>query len=90
VKLLTTFLIASLAALTVYAARKRIFFALRTGAIVYVSVLFVRLLFSAGSLADRWEDVLWPVLLMAVAWGVVWLASNAYIQRRARARRWMR
>jgi hypothetical protein len=86
VKLLTTFLIACLAALTVYAARKRIFFALRTGAIVYVSVLFVRLIFSAGSLADRWEDVLWPVLLMAAAWGVVWLASNAYAQRRARTR----
>jgi hypothetical protein len=53
---------------------------------VYVGVLFVRLLFSAGSLHDRWEDVLWPVLLMAVAWGIVWLASNAYVMRRVRAR----
>jgi hypothetical protein len=83
-KLLTTLLIAVLAALGVYAARRRILFALRTGATVYVVVLFVRLLLSAGSLADRWEDVLWPVLGMLVLWAVAWFVSNAYFERRAR------
>jgi hypothetical protein len=83
-KLFTTALIAALAALGVYAARKRIFFALRTGAIVYVIVLFGRLLLSAGSLADRWEDVIWPIFGMALIWAVAWFASNLYLERRAR------
>ena len=50
-KLLTTLLIACLAALAVYAARRRIMFALKTGAVVYIVVLFGRLILSAGSLA---------------------------------------
>jgi CHASE2 domain-containing sensor protein len=83
-KLLTTLLIAALAALGVYAARRRVFFALRTGAIVYIIVLFGRLLLSAGSLADRWEDVIWPVLGMLVIWAVAWFASNLYLERRER------
>ena len=83
-KLLTTFLIACLAALAVYSARRRIFFALRTGAIVYVVVLFVRLLLSAGSLADRWEDLFWPVLLLLVAWAALWVISTVYAERRAK------
>jgi hypothetical protein len=81
-KLLTTLLIATLAALAVYTARRRIFFALKTGAVVYVVVLFGRLLLSAGSLADRWDDLLWPVFIMLVIWVVLWFASNAYVQRR--------
>ena len=83
-KLLTTALIAALAALAVYAARRRILFALRTGAIVYVIVLFVRLVFSAFSLSDRWQDVLWPIVGMALIWVVAWCASNVYLERRAR------
>jgi hypothetical protein len=83
-KLLTTALIATLAALAVYAARRRILFALRTGAIVYVIVLFARLLFSAFSLSDRWEDVLWPIVGMALVWAVAWFGSNLYLQRRER------
>lgn len=83
-KLLTTLLIACLAALAVYSARRRIVYALKTGAVVYVVVLFGRLLLSAGSLGDRWEDLLWPVLVMLVAWVILWWASNAYAQRRDR------
>ena len=82
-KLLTTLLIACLAALGVYAARRRILFSLRVGAIVYVVVLFGRLLLSAGDLADRWEDLLWPVFAMLVIWVVLWAISTTYEQRRA-------
>ena len=82
-KLLTTLLIAVLAALAVYSARRRIFFALKTGAIVYVVVLFLRLVLDMGSLADRWDQVVWPVFLMLAAWVVLWFASTVYQQRRA-------
>ena len=86
-KLLTTFLIASLAALIVYAARRRIIFALKTGAIVYVVVLFGRLLFSAGSLADRWEDLVWLFLVLLLVWLVLWFVSTTYQARRPRKTR---
>jgi uncharacterized membrane protein YhhN len=82
-KLLTTFLIACMAALAVYAARRRIVFALKTGAAVYVIVLFGRLLLSAGSFADRWEDLVWPVFIMLIIWVVLWWVSTTYAQRRS-------
>lgn len=85
-KLLTTFVIASLAALGVYMARRRIVYALKTGATVYVVVLFGRLLLSAGSLADRWEDLVWPVFFMLVAWLVLWYVSTTYERRAKRSR----
>jgi hypothetical protein len=84
VKFLTTLLIACLAALAVYSARRRIVFALKTGAVVYVVVLFGRLLLSAGSLGDRWEDLVWPVVVMLLAWVILWWVSNAYARRRTR------
>jgi hypothetical protein len=84
VKLLTTALIATLAALAVYSARRRIIYALKTGAVVYVVLLFARLLISAGSLADRWEDLVWPVFIMLVAWVILWRVSTTYADRRAR------
>ena len=83
-KLLTTLLIAVLAALAVYSARRRIVFALKTGAVVYIVLLFARLVISAGSFADRWEDLLWPVLIMLVAWVILWWTSTAYVERRDR------
>ena len=83
-KLLTTLLIAALAALAVYSARRRIFFALKTGAVVYIVLLFGRLLLSAGSLADRWEDLIWPVLFLLLAWVILWRVSTTYAERRAR------
>ncbi|MCA1648247.1 MAG: hypothetical protein LC797_23245 [Chloroflexi bacterium] len=82
-KLLTTVLIACLAALVVYAARRRIVFALKSGAVVYVVVIFGRLLFSL----DRWEDLVWPVAIMLIAWAVLWVASTNYAERRAKRSR---
>ncbi len=83
-KLLTTLLVSCLAALAVYSARRRIRFALKTGALVYVVLLFGRLLISAGSLADRWEVIFWPVVVMLIAWVMLWWTSAVYRQRRAR------
>jgi hypothetical protein len=82
-KLLTTVLIACAAALAVYAARRRIMFALKTGAVVYVVLMFGRLLLSM----DRWEDLVWPVLIMLVLWAVLWVASTNYADRRAKKSR---
>jgi hypothetical protein len=87
VKLLSTLLLATLAALAVYAARRRIVFALKTGATVYIVVLFVRLILSAGSFAERWEDLVWPVFIMLVAWIGLWWASNLYNNRKSRRTR---
>jgi hypothetical protein len=83
VKLFTSLLIASLVSLGVYAARRRILHALRVGAITYVVVLFGRLLLSAGSLADRWEDLVWPVFFLLVVWLILWWVSTTYAQRKA-------
>jgi hypothetical protein len=86
-KLLTTLLIAALAALAVYSARRRIWFALKVGFFTYVIVLAVRLVLSAGSFADRWDDLVWPVLLMLALWAVLWVASTMYTQRKAAQRK---
>ena len=83
-KLLTTLLIPVLAALAVYSARRRIMFALKTGAAVYIVLLFGRLIISAGSLADRWEDIIWPVVVMLLAWVILWWTSTAYAERKGR------
>jgi hypothetical protein len=85
VKLLTTLLLAMLAALAVYSARRRIVFALKTGAVVYIVLLFVRLLLSAGSLGDRWEDLVWPVFFMLIAWVILWWVSTTYAERRSKS-----
>lgn len=82
-KLLTTVVIACGVALAVYAARRRIIFALKTGAVVYVVLMFGRLLLSM----DRWEDLVWPVLMMLIAWAVLWVASTNYAERRAKKSR---
>ena len=81
-KLLTTLLIATLVALGVYAARRRILFALKTGAIVYLVLLPIRLLFAAGSLADHLEDFVAPMLVLFVVWLILWRVSTAYEQRK--------
>jgi hypothetical protein len=84
VKLLSTLLLACLAALAVYSARRRIVFALKTGAVVYIVLLFARLLLSAGSLGERWEDLVWPVFFILVGWAILWKVSTVYAERRAR------
>ena len=85
-KLLTTLLIALLAALGVYSARRRIWFALKVGGIVYIVLLPLRLLFFAPGLADRLEDLVWPLVGLLVLWIVLWWVSTAY-ERRKLARR---
>jgi hypothetical protein len=87
VKLLTTLLLAMLGALAMYAARRRIVFALKTGAILYIVLLFGRLLISAGSLADRWEDLIWPVFFLLIAWMILWAVSTTYAERRDKQKR---
>jgi len=82
-KLLTEVLIAFGVALAVYAARRRIIFALKAGAVVYVVLMFGRLLLSM----DRWEDLAGPVVLMLVAWAVLWVVSTNYAERRAKKSR---
>lgn len=86
-KLLTTLLLAILAALAVYSARRRIVFALKTGAVVYIVLLFGRLLLSAGSLGDRWEDLIWPVFFMLIGWVILWRVSTTYEERRSKSLR---
>jgi len=83
VKLLTTLLLAVLVALAVYSARRRLWLALRAGAIAYVVLLFGRLFLSANSFADRWEDLVWPVFILLLAWVVLWVVSTTYEQRKA-------
>jgi hypothetical protein len=82
-KLLTEVLIACGVALAVYAARRRIMFALKTGALVYVVLMFGRLLLSM----DRWEDLVVPVAIMLIAWAVLWVVSTNYAERRAKKTR---
>ena len=86
-KLLTTLLLAALMALGVYAARRRILYALKVGGITYIVLLFGRLLLSAGSLGDRWEDLIWPAICLFIAWLVLWWLSTTYAERRDRQKR---
>jgi hypothetical protein len=83
-KLFTTSLVAALVGLVVYLARRRILLALRVGGITYVVVLFGRLIISGGVLADRWDDLVWPVFGLLVAWVVLWLVSTRHEQRKRR------
>jgi hypothetical protein len=89
-KILTTLLWASLAALGVYMARRRIIFALKTGAIVYVVLLFGRLLLSfltGGAQSEPLGEFFWPVVIMLVAWLVLTRISTNYAERRERQKR---
>ena len=82
-KLLTTLLIAMLAALAVYSARRRIMFALKTGAVVYIVVLFARLALDMRGMADRLDDFIWPACILVVIWVILWKISTMYAERRA-------
>jgi hypothetical protein len=89
-KLLDILMLAALGGLVVYALRRRVFFALKTGAIVYVILLFGRLLLSAGSFAERGGDLVWPTALLLVIWVVLWWVSTNYAQRREREKQRLR
>lgn len=84
-KLLTTLLIAAAVGLGVYALRRRLKLALTVAAAVYFVVLPVRLLFSAGDLADRVDQLAWPALALFVVWVALWFISTRY-ERGKRAR----
>ena len=86
-KFLTTLLLALLIGLGVYAARRRLWLALRVGAIAYVVLLFGRLLLSYGSFADRMEDLIWWVFGILVVWAILWAVSTTYERRKARGSR---
>lgn len=82
-KLVTTLLLALLAGLLVYAARRRLKLAFTTAALVYLLLLPLRLLFAAGDLADRADNLVWPAFALLATWLVLWQASLAYERRRA-------
>jgi hypothetical protein len=90
VKILTTALLAALAAFGVYMARRRIIFALKTGAIVYIVLLFGRLLVelvTGGARSEPLGEFVWPAFFLGILWVVLWWASTAYAQRRDREKR---
>ena len=83
-------LAAALAAFGVYLARRRIIYALKTGAIVYIVLLFGRLfieLVTGGARSEPLGEFVWPALLLGVAWVVLWWVSTAYAERRDREKR---
>lgn len=82
-KLVTTLLLALLAGLLVYAARRRLKLAFTTAAVVYLLLLPLRLLFAAGDLADRLDSLVWPAVGVLAIWLVLWQASLAYERRKA-------
>ena len=86
-KYFTTFLIACAAALGIYSARQRLILALKTGAIVYLVLLPLRLLLSAGSLLGEIQQLIWPIIALLVGWVVLWYASTEYERRKDEARR---
>ena len=86
-KFVTTLLFAALAALGVYMARRRIVFALKTGAIVYVVLIFVRLLLAMGSVTDHMDELIWPAVFVLITWTLLWWISTNYAERRERERR---
>ncbi len=86
-KFLTTLLLAVLVALGAYAARRRIRFALTAGAIVYLIILPLRLLLAVGDVADRFDTFAWPLLVLFLAWLVLWQVSTRYERRKLAERR---
>jgi uncharacterized membrane protein YfcA len=89
-KLVTTLLLAALAAIGVYAARRRIIFALKTGAIVYVALIFGRLLLSlitGGGQSEPLGELVWPVVILLIAWVILSKVSTNYAERRDREKR---
>jgi uncharacterized membrane protein YfcA len=89
-KLVTTLLLAALAAIGVYAARRRIVFALKTGAIVYVALIFGRLLLSlltGGGQSEPLGELVWPVVILVIAWFILSKVSTNYAERRDREKR---
>lgn len=85
-RVLSTLVFSLLAALGLYAARRRIWLALKTGAVVFLVLLPIRLLFYLPSLEGQINNLVWPAAGALLAWLVLWRASTTY-QRRREARR---
>ncbi len=81
-KFVSTLLIALAAGLAIYAARRRIKLALTTAFVVYLIMLPIRLLFAAGEVADRLDQIVWPVLGMVAIWLVLRQVSLEYERRK--------
>ena len=89
-KVFSTALLAALAAFVVYAARRRIIFALKTGAIVYVVLIFARLLLSlltGGAQSEHVDELFWPLIVIGGGWVVLSKFSTNYAERRDRQKR---
>ena len=89
-KTFTTLLMATLAALVMYMARRRIIFALKAGAIAYVILIFGRLLLSlltGGAQSEPLAEFFWPVVVLAIAWYVLTRVSTAYAEKRDREKK---
>jgi hypothetical protein len=92
-KLLTITLLSVLAAVGVYMARHRIMFALKTGGIVYVGLIFGRLfvsLITGGAKSEPIGEFVWPVVFLVIAWAALWWVSTNFAQRRDREKRFRR
>jgi hypothetical protein len=89
-KILTITLLSVLAAFGVWMARRRIIFALKTGGIVYVSLIFARLFISlvtGGAQSEPIGEFVWPVAFLLIAWVALWWVSSSYAERREREKR---
>ena len=81
-KFFTTLLLALLAGLLIYAARRRIKLAFTTAAVAYLVLLPVRLLFASRDVTDHLDNLVWPTFAALVLWLVLWQVSTRYERRK--------
>ena len=81
-KLYTTLLLAALAGVLAYAARRRLKLAFTVAAVAYLVILPVRLLFASGDLGDRADELAPIVLGVLVVWAALWRFSVWYAHRK--------
>ena len=89
-KVVTTLLIAVGLGLAVYAARRRLKLALTVAGVAYVVMLPIRLLFSAGDLTERVDDLVWPLFFLLLLWLPLWYWSTRVEEQKARQPRPLR
>jgi hypothetical protein len=85
VRVFSTLLLATIAALGVYAIRKRLLFALKVGAGLFLVLLPIRLLLAATQLHESLDALIWPVCALLAVWFVLRWVSLEY-ERRKRTR----
>ena len=84
-RVFSTLLLATIAALGVYAIRKRLLFALKVGAGLFLVLLPIRLLLAATQLHESFDALIWPICALLVVWFVLRWVSLEY-ERRKRTR----